>query len=72
MIIPRLESAEGLPFIAEKIRSMITEPMVLDGKRLEVGASIGIALYPDDSNNAGEVLKIADDRMFEEKGDQAR
>jgi diguanylate cyclase (GGDEF)-like protein len=36
-------------------------------KRISVGLSIGVATYPDDSTEANELLRIADDRMYQVK-----
>ncbi|EPJ43695.1 MAG: hypothetical protein OFPI_42050 [Osedax symbiont Rs2] len=39
----------------------------IDGKRLQISASIGSAIYPDDEQSIDALLNIADKRMYEAK-----
>jgi diguanylate cyclase (GGDEF)-like protein len=47
------------PVIAT-IQSAVADPIRLLGVTLEVSATIGIALYPTDANNASDLLRCAD------------
>jgi diguanylate cyclase (GGDEF)-like protein len=38
-----------------------------DGGKLQIGSSIGIAIYPDDSTHTDELLKCADKAMYQAK-----
>ena len=38
-----------------------------DGRRFRVGASIGVALYPDDGSDAAALMKTADGLMYQAK-----
>jgi diguanylate cyclase (GGDEF)-like protein len=49
---------------AEKIAQSIGRPYEIDGVTLEVKASIGIALYPEDGQSAPDLLKHADAAMY--------
>jgi len=64
----------GLINSVEQLRDSIcaaTErPFVFDGHSLSVSASVGIALYPEDADDATRLLRIADLRMYSLK--QAR
>lgn len=53
--------------LAEKILNMLHEPVVTADGRFSVGASIGIAIYPTDADNAESLLKMADDAMYRAK-----
>lgn len=53
--------------IAEKILSALSQPIVVAGRRLTIGASIGISLLPGDATNTEELLKHADIAMYEAK-----
>jgi diguanylate cyclase (GGDEF)-like protein/PAS domain S-box-containing protein len=46
--------------VAEKIRSAVSQSMDLDGKEMLVTATLGIALFPKDGENAWSLLKNAD------------
>ena len=45
----------------------LNEPLVMDGHRMTVGASIGISQFPDDSGTAEELLLNADAAMYAAK-----
>lgn len=50
--------------IAEKIARVLAEHMVITGHRLSVGASLGIALYPQHGSNARILVQRADVAMY--------
>lgn len=52
---------------AEKLRKLLTEPMLLDGHRLQVTPSIGIALIPDHGQTPADLLKRADIALYRAK-----
>ena len=53
--------------LAQKVLSQFTAPVVIDGREVFTGASIGIALYPADTENADSLLKFADSAMYHAK-----
>ncbi len=48
---------------AEAVVASLKAPMVIDGQRLDVGGSLGIALYPTDGNDASTLLRRAEHAM---------
>ncbi len=55
--------------VAGKILHAFTKEIGLDdGSAVQTGISIGIALYPDDSTHADELLRSADQAMYQAKG----
>ncbi|SFT24410.1 diguanylate cyclase domain-containing protein [Paenibacillus sp. BC26] len=40
---------------------------IVDGKRIQISASIGIAIYPDDTMDGTKLLQYADQAMYEAK-----
>jgi len=52
---------------AAKIIENIAEPFEVDGLKLTVKPSIGIAIYPQDGNSANDLIKNADSAMYEAK-----
>jgi diguanylate cyclase (GGDEF)-like protein len=58
----------GLPehasAVAAKIRAAIDRPFELAGRLLQVSASIGVAIYPDDAGDDKQLLRLADDAMY--------
>ncbi|MDH0894147.1 MULTISPECIES: bifunctional diguanylate cyclase/phosphodiesterase [unclassified Pseudomonas] len=53
--------------VAEKLRGLLAEPMLLDGHRLQVTPSIGIALVPAHGDNPTDLLKRADIALYRAK-----
>ncbi|MHC5745154.1 MAG: CHASE2 domain-containing protein [Nostoc sp.] len=53
--------------VAEKILSSITKPIVLDGYTIRVSASIGISVYPYNSQDSETLMKQADTAMYRAK-----
>src|SRR5471032_3056530 len=52
---------------ADTLRELLAEPMFLDGQRLQVTPSIGIALIPDHGSTPADLLKRADIALYRAK-----
>lgn len=63
----RSEVTRQVRQIADKLRRIIAEPMLLDGHRLQVTPSMGIALIPDHGENPADLLKRADIALYRAK-----
>ncbi|WP_342150545.1 putative bifunctional diguanylate cyclase/phosphodiesterase [Methylorubrum sp. SB2] len=55
--------------LAARLVDLVGRTYVLDGQMLNVGASVGIALYPDDGRGADDLLKHADLALYRAKAD---
>jgi diguanylate cyclase (GGDEF)-like protein len=53
--------------VAQKLLGALAQPLEYDGRPLAVGASIGIALFPDDGQDMAALRKHADRAMYEAK-----
>ncbi len=53
--------------VADRILDALKRPVVIDGQECWVGASIGIASFPDDGDSAEMLLARADAAMYEAK-----
>ena len=58
------EKVRGL---ADTLRELLAEPMSLDGQRLQVTPSIGVALIPDHGATPADLLKRADIALYRAK-----
>ena len=58
---------ENAEIVAQKIQDRMALPLLIQGIELSMGFSIGIAVYPDDGTTMSELLKKADERMYEAK-----
>ncbi len=54
--------------LAQKVLNSIEQPMVCMGHDIDISASIGVVIYPDDSKDEVELLKCADVAMYSAKG----
>lgn len=52
---------------ARRLIDTVFEPIEIDGRRVRVGASIGIAVFPDASDNINGLVHAADMAMYEAK-----
>jgi diguanylate cyclase (GGDEF)-like protein/PAS domain S-box-containing protein len=53
--------------IAERILAAQRAPMEIQGRALRIGASIGIAIFPGDGEDAETLLRAADEAMYAAK-----
>jgi diguanylate cyclase (GGDEF)-like protein len=53
--------------IADRIRDVLGEPFDVQDLSLQVGASVGIALFPAHADTAGELMRRADVAMYQAK-----
>jgi diguanylate cyclase (GGDEF)-like protein len=67
VLIEGPRAAEAAPAIASRIMDTLNETLVMDGQSMNVGASIGISQFPDDSGTAEELLLNADAAMYAAK-----
>ncbi len=65
VLLDNIAKPEDAEAVADKIRSSLSEPIDIPaGTRVSVGASVGIAVFPDDGNDGETVLKAADSAMY--------
>ncbi len=65
--LAELHDAGKVTDVAQKIREDLARPFQLEGELAYISASIGITLYPRDGNNAGDLLRNADQAMYRSK-----
>ena len=54
--------------VARQMLDTLARPFELEGALYHIGASVGIALYPDDSTSMEGLLRCADTAMYQAKG----
>jgi diguanylate cyclase (GGDEF)-like protein/PAS domain S-box-containing protein len=59
--------AAALTAVMEKVTAAIAEPIIWKGTVLRIGASVGLARYPEDGLDAHSLLQRADESMYVEK-----
>ncbi|WP_179958195.1 sensor domain-containing diguanylate cyclase [Chitinimonas arctica] len=67
VIVKCLSQPEPATLMAEKLVASVGRPYHLANHSLEIGASIGIALYPEDGDTPTQLLEHADEAMYRAK-----
>lgn len=63
-----INSTEHIANLAKRIGDALAVPIELEGQSINLTASIGISIYPDDGNDIDTLLKNADTAMHAAKG----
>jgi diguanylate cyclase (GGDEF)-like protein len=71
LICPELARSEDAAVIAQKVLQVLEPPFQLDGQEYYATASIGVSVYPLDSEDADTLIKHADTALYRAK-DQGR
>jgi diguanylate cyclase (GGDEF)-like protein len=64
VLLENIQLPEHVSVVAEKIRKVLNQTMNIDGHRLRIMPSIGIAHHPDHGDSAQQLLKHADEAMY--------
>jgi diguanylate cyclase (GGDEF)-like protein/PAS domain S-box-containing protein len=67
IVLAEAYGATALTAVMEKVTAAIAEPIIWKGTLLRIGASIGLARYPEDGLDAHSLLRSADESMYFEK-----
>jgi diguanylate cyclase (GGDEF)-like protein/PAS domain S-box-containing protein len=67
MILPDLERPEHARVVADKIIKDLSRPVEIGGHEIHVTPSIGISHYPNDATDVHQLLKHADNAMYQAK-----
>ncbi|HET9696474.1 MAG TPA: EAL domain-containing protein [Terriglobales bacterium] len=63
-VLTDLKTIEGASYVAKELLSTLTEPLNIEGCSIEASASIGVAVFPDDAENAEALRRGADQAMY--------
>lgn len=67
VVMDRLDEVEDAAIVAKKIIHAIQTEFIIQGKEIFIGASVGISVYPNDSNEVDGLIKAADIAMYQVK-----
>ncbi len=71
LLLPVGSDVDGALAAARRVAAAIRVPFSVDRLALELGASVGIALFPDHGGDANRLLRCADVAMYLAKREQA-
>jgi diguanylate cyclase (GGDEF)-like protein/PAS domain S-box-containing protein len=67
VILTNLDVAKDAAMITANLIEKLNQPVNLKEQSCTIGASIGIAMFPDDGNDTGALVKKADEAMYRAK-----
>ncbi|CUW38205.1 Putative PAS domain S-box/diguanylate cyclase (GGDEF) domain-containing protein(Diguanylate phosphodiesterase, EAL domain,5451-796) [Magnetospirillum sp. XM-1] len=67
VVLGTFSDSTEVALVAEKIIASLSKPLRLSGKAVHTGTSIGIAVFPQDGEDAATLLKNADTAMYQAK-----
>lgn len=69
VVLVNVDNADDAKKVAQKILKSLSVPFLIENYELFITASIGIAMYPADSENLDTLVKKADIAMYHAKGE---
>ncbi len=67
VLVPDLRASEDVSRFAQKLLALMGRAIEIDGQTLQVTASVGVATYPDDGQDAETLMRNADAAMYRAK-----
>lgn len=67
MVLPGIDGMDIPLRIAREIVAALRRPFTLGDRAVQMGASVGVALYPEHGTDSGTILKQADNAMYRVK-----
>jgi len=67
VVLPTIDTQEGLDHFAQRLKVAIREPYVVQGRDTCLNASIGMALFPNDAHDLDNLIRVVDQRMYQDK-----
>ena len=72
VVLTSIANHASAALFAQRILALFAQPFTVTGQQIYTSASIGIALYPDDSFDADSLFKCADTAMYYAKNEGRR
>lgn len=69
LILPETADPGNVANLATRLIHQICQPFTIDGKELSIGVSIGIAIAPDNGNDAAQIVRNADVALYRAKAE---
>jgi diguanylate cyclase (GGDEF)-like protein/PAS domain S-box-containing protein len=67
IIQPLAEQPDGAQALALRLQAALEAPFYVDGHQLNIGTSIGIALYPENAAEPASLMRAADEALYRAK-----
>jgi diguanylate cyclase (GGDEF)-like protein/PAS domain S-box-containing protein len=67
LVIAEQSDVTQLACLVDRVRQSVSAPIVVDGKEILPGTSIGVSLFPQDGRTVDQVMRAADAAMYHAK-----
>lgn len=67
IILSHFTDVKKVDIVAQRILTMLAKPFQLGGDVVNISASVGITLYPEDASDAETLIRNADQTMYDAK-----
>jgi diguanylate cyclase (GGDEF)-like protein len=67
VLLDDLVSIDVAEIVARKMRRALARPFTVEERQVQIGVSIGVALFPKDGSDPDELLRFADTAMYKAK-----
>ena len=71
LLLPTASSPEQAAVAATKLLQALNEPLVISGQSIDIGASIGVAVFPEHGEDTATLLRHSDSAMYVAKRSQS-
>ena len=68
IMLPEIDSPNIAATLAVEIGGRLSEPYIIDGHKIHMAVSVGVAVYPGDGQTFDDLMKQADIAMYRAKG----
>ena len=68
VMCPEIKKHDAGKSMAELLQTLETYDFARSGKNVKVAFSAGVSAYPDDATSESELIKLADQALYEAKG----
>jgi diguanylate cyclase (GGDEF)-like protein len=68
IMLPEIDSPNIATALAVEIGVRLGEPYILDGHKIHMAVSVGVAVYPGDGRSFNDLMRQADIAMYRAKG----
>ncbi len=66
-LVPGLSDSASIEHLAMRLIEAVHQPILVQEQRMPIGATVGIAIYPDHAPDAAQLLQRSDEAMYAAK-----
>ncbi|ACV25538.1 GGDEF domain-containing protein [Kangiella koreensis] len=67
VLLTEIHDQDAISMVLEKIKTAVNKPFVLEGNTVNIGISIGVAVFPEQGQEREQLLRVADNAMYDDK-----